>query len=57
MEDRISHMEKVIQQLALVLIHRGLPLSIGWPTDPPAKEPVGVAFTTVSKPWQGFKQP
>ena len=49
MEDRISHMQRVIQQLALVLIHRGLPPSIGWPTDPPAKEPVGVAFTTDEK--------
>ena len=47
MEDRISHMQRVIQQLALVLIHRGLPPSIGWPTDPPAKEPD--AFTTDEK--------
>ena len=30
-------------------LDRGLPLSIGWPTDPPAKEPVGVAFTTDEK--------
>ena len=41
-------MPKVTQQLVVVCMYRGLPLLVECPADPPAKEPVGVAFTTVA---------
>ena len=41
-------MPRVTQQLVQVRMHRGLPLSVGCPADPPAKEPVGVALTTIA---------
>ena len=41
-------MPRVTQQLVVVCMHRGLPLLVECPADPPAKEPVGVASTTVA---------
>ena len=47
-------MPRVTRQLVVVCMHRGLPLLVECPADPPAKKPVGVAFTTVAVIFQAI---